>query len=222
MFSVYGTSGLMYRGPMESLRQVMPAARVGRVRGVESVTDPAHSAHLPEPTSGGAQPPVRAAHAMAAYSGVQHPPVPRQPLRVVADVMSPRPITVPATVSVREGWRILTDAGVGQAPVVDERQRVVGLLSRAELMQPDRLPQPDGRAMAWLALMAQPVTVVMVTPVPCVSPDTDLRRLAWVLLDTGLQGLPVVAEEGELTGFVSRSDILKALVHDPPLDLWAG
>jgi hypothetical protein len=23
-------------------------------------------------------------------------------------------------------------------------------------------------------------------------------------------------------GFVSRTDILRAVVHDPPLDLWAG
>jgi CBS domain-containing protein len=89
-------------------------------------------------------------------------------------------------------------------------------------MQPDRLPQPGGHALVWQALLAQPVSEVMVSPVPCVSPDTDLRRLAQALLDTGLQGLPVVDADGRLLGFVSRSDILKAVVHDPPLDLWAG
>jgi CBS domain-containing protein len=46
--------------------------------------------------------------------------------------------------------------------------------------------------------------------------------LALVLLDTGLQGLPVVDADGRIEGFVTRSDILKAVVHDPPLDLWAG
>jgi CBS domain-containing protein len=40
------------------------------------------------------------------------------------------------------------------------------------------------------------------------------------LLDTGLPGLPVVKDDGELEGFVSRSDILRAVVADPPLDLW--
>jgi CBS domain-containing protein len=66
----------------------------------------------------------------------------------------------------------------------------------------------------------QPVVDVMWTPVPSVSPDTDIRRVARVLLDTGLPGLPVVSEEGKVTGFVSRSDILRAVVADPPLDLW--
>jgi hypothetical protein len=32
--------------------------------------------------------------------------------------------------------------------------------------------------------------------------------------------LPVADDEGRVTGFVSRSDILRAVVADPPLDLW--
>jgi CBS domain-containing protein len=41
------------------------------------------------------------------------------------------------------------------------------------------------------------------------------------LQETGLSGLPVVAADGLVIGFVSRSDILRAVSHDPPLDLWA-
>jgi CBS domain-containing protein len=66
----------------------------------------------------------------------------------------------------------------------------------------------------------QSVVEVMWTPVPSVAPDTDIRRLARVLLDTGLPGLPVVDDAGQVIGFVSRSDVLRAVVADPPLDLW--
>jgi CBS domain-containing protein len=66
----------------------------------------------------------------------------------------------------------------------------------------------------------QSVLEVMWTPVPSVAPDTDIRRLARVLLDTGLPGLPVVDDAGQVIGFVSRSDVLRAVVADPPLDLW--
>jgi len=61
----------------------------------------------------------------------------------------------------------------------------------------------------------------MVTPVPSVEPQTDLRRVAQLLLDLGLPGLPVVADDGVVSAFISRSDILRAVVHDPPLDLWS-
>ena len=49
-----------------------------------------------------------------------------------------------------------------------------------------------------------------------------LRRVAAVLLDTGLPGLPVTDEAGVLSGFISRTDILRAVAADPPLDLWSG
>jgi len=44
--------------------------------------------------------------------------------------------------------------------------------------------------------------------------------VARVLLNTGLPGLPVVDDHGQVTGFISRTDILRAVVTDPPLDLW--
>jgi len=57
--------------------------------------------------------------------------------------------------------------------------------------------------------------------VPTVAAETELRRVAPVLLDTGLPGLPVTDERGLLVGFVTRTDILRAVVADPPLDLWS-
>jgi CBS domain-containing protein len=130
-------------------------------------------------------------------------------------------IALPVTADVRHGWQALIDAGVGQAPVVNGQGKLVGLLTRAELLKLDRLPAPDQAALVWRALLMQPLAEVMISPVPAVLPETDIRRVARVLLDTQLPGLPVVDADEKLLGFVSRSDILKAVVHDPPLDLWS-
>jgi CBS-domain-containing membrane protein len=80
---------------------------------------------------------------------------------------------------------------------------------------------PNTHALAWHAWLAQRVQDVMWTPVPSVQSDADIRHVARVLLDTGLPGLPVVDAHGTVTGFVSRSDLLRAIVNDPPLDLWS-
>ena len=219
MFSIFGTSGLMYRGPIESLRTVAPTLQAARIRPLQVDVDR-------EPARGdwpqGAPFRPGSSQAAQAYAGVQHPPVVRRPLHRVADVMSTQVVQVSQEAALQIGWELLSQQGVAQAPVVNHQGRLVGLLTRADLIRPDHLPKPDDHPLVWRAWFARPVHEVMVTPVPGVSADTDLRRLALLLLDTGLPGLPVVDDDGGLRGFVSRSDILKAVVHDPPLDLWAG
>jgi CBS-domain-containing membrane protein len=42
-----------------------------------------------------------------------------------------------------------------------------------------------------------------------------------MLLDHHLHGMQVMSERHELAGIITRSDILRALVNDPPLSLWA-
>ena len=60
----------------------------------------------------------------------------------------------------------------------------------------------------------------MWTPVTGALPDTDLRRIAALLLESGLPGLPVTTGDGSVIGFISRTDLMRAVTADPPLDLW--
>ena len=112
---------------------------------------------------------------------------------------------------------LLAAARAGQAPVVDGRGQLVGLALRSELLPGlADMVSPD----SWGAWLLGPVAARMWTPVPSVQPDTPIRQLAQVLLDLRLPGLPVVDVGGTLVGFVSRSDVLKALTREPPVDLW--
>jgi CBS-domain-containing membrane protein len=142
----------------------------------------------------------------------------RQPLSCVADVMHTPALTVSAEATLRDAWQWLAMHGFGQAPVLDRSGLLVGLVGRAELMPPVS-PHAPG-ALAEVHRLARPVAEVMWTPVPSAAPGTDLRRVAALLLDTGLPGVPVTSEAGHVLGFVSRSDLLRALANDPPLDLW--
>lgn len=222
MFSVYGKAGRIFRGSMEELRHVGPVAAAARTHAVAAVgldpedQNPARFSTLVP------QVPTDAAHrtALAAYDQARKPEHPRQPVTQVHAVMTHAAITVADTLSVEDAWQVLAHNHVGQAPVISAAGILVGLLSRADLMRPERLPGPESHALVWRALLLQSVVDVMWTPVPSVAADTDIRRVARVLLDTGLPGLPVVNELGSVIGFVSRSDILRAVVADPPLDLW--
>lgn len=221
MFSVYGVGGQLFRGSMDQLRQIGSVSATARSNAIQAVGRDGRDASSSAFAALAQAAPSDEAHrmALAAYAQTEKVAMPR-PLRRVDDVMSRNVITLPDSATVLEAWQLLAREGVGQAPVVNAEATLVGLLTRADLLHPDRLPTPDHSALVWRALLAQNVAAVMRTPVPSVATDTDIRHVARVLLDTGLPGLAVVDDQGLVTGFVSRSDILRAVVTDPPLDLW--
>lgn len=221
MFSVYGKAGRLFRGSMEDLRKIDAMSALARSRRVAPIGQDA-SDQLPAFSLTPHEAPVDVVHrsAMAAYAQTTKPETHRHPLSRVEDIVTRAVVTIPDTATVGDAWAMLAERGLGQVPVVDALGMLVGLLTRADLTRPDRLPGPAMHVLVWRALLAQSVTDVMWSPVPSVAMDTDIRRVARVLLDTGLPGLPTVDDFGRVTGFVSRTDILRAVVADPPLDLW--
>lgn len=223
MFSVYGMQGRLFRGSLEQLRQVGGVATLTRSRAVQAIGREGRDKAQEDATAfaaalANAAAPDQAQRTMvAAYTAE---PAPRQPLRTVQALMSAPVITLPISATVQQAWQQLAEHGVGQAPVVDASGHLVGMLLRADLLKPERLPAPDASALVWRALLLQNVADIMATPIPSVAADSDIRRVARVLLDTGLPGLPVVDASGVVAGFISRSDILRAVVTEPPLDLW--
>ncbi len=248
MFSVYGVTGKVFTGPVEQLRHIDKVNAIARLRRIEPNDvdmPPGQTVEgLPgefagvQAQPGATPPPVRSV--LSAYTTATVPDAPRQPLDRVALLMTQPAITVRADATLGEASALLSQHRIGQMPVVDALGRLVGLLLRADLFRPQRAaaavapppststtvglpgeePVPEPAAPDWDTLLAQPVSELMWTPVPSVSADTDIRRVARVLLDTALPGLPVVDEAGGVTGFVARTDILRAVASDPPLDVW--
>ena len=232
MFFVFGPSGQMYRGGPENLAQISSVRRVQRPQALRTraldvpgepvpvFPAPPHAATAEATTPAVVN--LRLQDAVSAYAQTeQGPPQARQPLTRVSDVMTRGALSVQPDARVNDAWQTLAEHKVAQAPVVDVLGRVIGLLVRADMAPLDLLPEPGAVKQA-IDLARRPVADVMVSPVPTVSADTELRRVAAVLLDTGLPGLPVTDEAGVLSGFISRTDILRAVAADPPLDLWSG
>lgn len=206
MFSVHGITGQVFRGTIEHLNQVpgvvrsryaRPVARDGEELGVEVPHAEAHP-HI------------------TAYDQMRRPTVDRGPVRHAFQIMTQSVLTLSMSDNVESAWRTLTTRKVRQAPVMDHMRGVIGMVSERDLLTVIDL---DGKVVSgWLDYS---VADVMATPVVCVDPKTDVRHIARVLLDTGLPAMPVVDAGGDLAGIVSRGDILRAAVSEPPLSLWA-
>ncbi len=206
MFHVYGVGGRLYSGGAENM-PVTPVRRIERLDTVHAFMADERAEALDTPTTDTpARPPHGVAQdAVAAYAQAAQP-VPARTPRTVDTVMSRTVVTVQADATVAEAAGWLVRHGVGQAPVLDRQQQLVGLIGRAEL-----LAAPDAAAA---------VEAHMLSPVPAATPTTEVRRVARVLLDSGLPGLPVIDADGGLAGFVARGDLLRVLAEEAALDTW--
>ncbi len=212
MFGVRGVTGEVFRGPLD---QLLRAHRVLAAEPLRTVEQDSGETTLSTVVASQDEPRYQAA--AAAYAAAEQPAADRGPVYHAYQVMSRNVLSLPPDMGVVAAWRALARRGVGQAPVMTPAGAVVGLVSRSNLLQV--LNEEDGHVRDALS---RRVTQVMVTPIVVVNPVTDVRRIARVMLEYHLPALPVVDDvTGVLEGIVSRSDLLRCVVTEPPLTLWA-
>lgn len=207
MFSIYGISGPVFSGTLESMPRVRQAQSVSRVRPIaldgEDLSIEATT--RPGPRD----------EAIRAYRQMLHGDLDRGPLYHAAQIMTGSVITLKSSDAVAQAWRVLREKHIYQAPVVDATGRLVGIVSERDLLTAINI---DGDRI--IETLQRQVSDVMTTPVVAAASVTDIRRIAAVMLEYGVAGVPIVNDAGHLAGFVSRSDILRAVVTAPPLSLW--
>lgn len=129
--------------------------------------------------------------------------------RTARDVMTPSPFTLPANASLEQAGRLMVQRGVKRVPVVDNVGRIVGIVSRYDIL---RTLAADVRVGAPLEPepTAAPRTAGDIADpnVPTVSPDDSLDVVLRRLLSTPYRRLVVVDGEGRLTGLITDAALL--------------
>jgi CBS domain-containing protein len=138
-----------------------------------------------------------------------------EPQLTVRDIMTERPRSVGVDAPLRSAVMDMRRSGVGALPVVDEDNRVIGLLSERELLRhllSHYLPRAGGpRGGPPGAAARRTVRDVMTRQVLCVSPHQPLAEVASLMLNKDVERVPVV-RDGILVGFLTRGDIVRKLI----------
>ena len=207
MFSVYGITGQVFSGTLEAMNRVHAISKARASRPVtQDGEEPEVMTH-----------PVGRPHedAVRAYLAMLPHDIERGPLYHAEQIMERNVITVLDGYDVARAWRTLRDHHIHQAPVLNDGAQLVGIVSERDLLTAINID-----AGQIVESLNRHVRDVMTTPVVAASPVTDIRRIASVMLENGVDGVPITNDNGRLVGFVSRSDMLRAVVTDPPLSLW--
>jgi len=134
---------------------------------------------------------------------------------LVRDLMTEGARTTRPDVQLWHAARELMGSGLGALPVVDDEQRLLGLLGERELMRhllaSEVLSDVSSHAPSPLFASQKTVSDVMTRQVLCVAPEQPVAQVAALMSNKGVERVPVV-REGRLVGFLTRGDIIRKLI----------
>lgn len=131
----------------------------------------------------------------------------------VQSIMTDQVISVTENTSLLEIQELFSIHHFHHIPVLDANGKVVGMISRLDyhlvldhfsIFKVDKAKQTNDRFLG--ALIAKDV---MAKKVATISPDSPVEEANRVFLENLLHALPVVDQDGKLTGIITTFDLLK-------------
>ena len=216
MFYVFDSTGRTFNGTLESLRRVEKTTGIRSERTVIDPDDGGNQPVFPQQT-GGTTDALPANKNAKQYGDMLAQQGNREVVYHAYQIMTRPAQCIPSQWLVSQVAEHFRSFPFQVFPIVDDRQQLIGLLSRRQfyeyLLSEDEPRDRLSRSVADCFVSAN-------SSIYCADPVTDVRRIATLLVEKRLDAVPIVEDSGRIVGIVSRTDILKCAVSDPPLSLW--
>ncbi|MEH6558680.1 MAG: CBS domain-containing protein [Oceanicoccus sp.] len=136
----------------------------------------------------------------------------RTSARFAREIMTSPVTTASVHLSLTDTWQLLAAKGFHHLPIVDDRQQLQGIVSDRDLL---RYAANDNRRIG-----DYPIEQLMTRQVISADANAEVRMLAEIMCSRAIGSIPIVGDDREVIGIVSRTDILRSLVHGAPMELW--
>ncbi len=143
---------------------------------------------------------------------------------LVGEIMTREVISADHDTSVEEIWRLMGQNKIRGIPIIDNRQKVIGIVTIADFL--NQVKTDNGKPLKERLLkFLQPTPGlstdkpeyaghVMTTPAITVNEKQHILDLFPIFYERGMHHLPVVNEDRKLTGMVTPKNLLIALHAD--------
>lgn len=142
----------------------------------------------------------------------------------VKDLMSKKVFTVKKDTTVEEIAHILAENNISGVPVIDEHDKVIGIVTQKDLLYKEIEPRFPAvveilGGLIFLKgvrhyqeelkkLVATKAEDLMTTKVVTISEDEDIERVAELMVEMDINRIPVL-KDGKLTGIIGRADVVR-------------
>ncbi len=151
------------------------------------------------------------------YQQVENAAEERHKVSTAKEIMPSQVFTLREYDDLLFAWQTLQKHSIRHMPIVDEKNTLIGIISDRDILK------------AWANIASEPrrildglqVQSIMTTRVLTGTLDTNIRDLADAMTIRRIGAIPLLNEKRQVIGIVTRSDILKTIVHQAPIDLWS-
>ena len=140
---------------------------------------------------------------------------------LVKEVMTTTVVTVRRDADLHEAARLLSEHRISGMPVVDDTNRVIGVISEADILTLAGMKREHTFRDILRNILGEPVPAreaggskvenVMSFPPITSKVDDSVADVAKILDERRIKRLPVVDDQGVLVGIISRADIVRAI-----------
>jgi len=132
---------------------------------------------------------------------------------LIRDWMTSDVITVTAETSMFKAGKLMKEQNIRRLPVIDEDRRVIGIVSDRDVKaaSPSKATTLDMHEIYYLLSELKIKDIMTPNPTTVDVLDT-VEKVAMLMLEKGVGGLPVVDADKKLVGIITDHDIFKVLV----------
>ena len=134
----------------------------------------------------------------------------------VKDIMTKDCIYIDSKSTIQDAYDILKEHKIGQIPIVSFGKKIMGIIDKKMILNllMDDLENSKN-------ILEKKLEDLYLEQLITADPQTDIRKVAKVMIDFKLHAVPIVEENDILIGIVSKTDIIKAVSNIPQFQLWS-
>jgi acetoin utilization protein AcuB len=131
---------------------------------------------------------------------------------LIVDIMSPNVVSISMYDPFSEVEAKMRQYGIRHLPVLDWNGKLTGLITQRDLFRicPPRISEDGSRFYMKEDLDEYILRHVMIKNPYCLKPEDHLAEALFVMADKRLGCIPIIDDEKNLIGIVTRTDIIKA------------
>ncbi len=123
-------------------------------------------------------------------------------------IMTTTVMTLGETTTLQQARRMFREHRFRHMPITDNDEQIIGIVSDRDILShPTDNPNT-------------PITQLIVSRVIVATPETEIRDIAAIFFQQRIGAMPIISDKEKLIGIITRSDILRALVHRAPFEMW--